>query len=156
MSLMGKGLGAGSYRNDDYEEPPDNGSISFVAQSHLTVKEARSLADIDLGQQLLVQIKLTTQLQDLAMGDKFTPANQKAQTLNSCNQLLKSLVKMKTDLYNAERIRVLEQTLIDTLRDTATEETQAHFLSVYTERLKELEKRDGAQEMESDLLGGGK
>lgn len=67
--------------------------------------------------------------------DPGTPANQKAQVMNSVLAMIEKISKTRTDLYNAERIRRLEQTLIKTLREFPRE-LQEKFMEAYEKNLR--------------------
>lgn len=143
MSLLSKGL-----RTTEGAYIP---APSVTINSHQNVANITSLGELNLGEQLLLQLKAVTKLQDEALADSETPVNQKAQLMNSCNQLIRALVKMKTTLYNADRIRIMESILIDTLKDMCGSEVQEAFISEYERRLSELRDREESQEMEGAL-----
>lgn len=62
-----------------------------------------------------------------------TPANQKAQVLNSVISLIERISRLRTDLYSAERMRRMEQTLIRVLRGFP--QLQEEFLEAYERAL---------------------
>jgi len=74
-------------------------------------------------------------LQSVVRSDD-TPANQQAQVVNSMLAVIEKIAKLRIDLYNADRVRRIEQTLIKTLRDFPRE-LQEKFLDAYERNLKE-------------------
>jgi hypothetical protein len=75
------------------------------------------LQDIDLAQEIILQFMRVKELQTLTLGDGETPANQKAQVANSVSAILAQLMKLQTELHTAERFKILESILIQTLKD---------------------------------------
>jgi hypothetical protein len=71
-----------------------------------------TLADIDVAKELMLQLRTVRLLQQETLSDPDTPANQKAQTANAFQSLLQQLIKLRTDLYNAERCRAIESMVI--------------------------------------------
>ena len=85
-----------------------------------------SLTDLDIENEILVQLQTAKILQqETLVGD--APANQKAQTINSVAAILKQLVGMQTELYNAERLKEVEAALIAALQKSAPEVKDAFF-----------------------------
>jgi len=81
------------------------------------VVEATRLEDLNVADELLMQYKNAVSLFELAQHDENIPANQKAQLLNSISAIITNISKTQTDVYNAERLKTLENTLISTLKD---------------------------------------
>lgn len=73
----------------------------------------RSISEIDLGHELAMQLYTVKLLQQETMNDPDVPANQKAQTSNSLQAVLKELIKMRTELYSAERTRAIENFIVN-------------------------------------------
>lgn len=89
-----------------------------------------TLATLNLDSELYsMYARAKNYLDDLQMGDDNTPANQVAQVMNTITAILKEIVKMQTDLYNAERVKKLEAAMIEALKNTATEEVQDAFFT---------------------------
>lgn len=95
---------------------------------------ARSLSDLDLEEEVLLQFARTKGLYDDVIKDIGTPANQRAQVANSCTAILDQLIKMQKALYSAERVKALEGALIRTLKEVS-EEVQARFFEIYERAL---------------------
>ena len=91
----------------------------------------RSLKDINLEVELLEQYKRALLLME-TLGEN-TPANQQAQVLNSCTSIIQQIIKTQSDLYNVETIKVMEATLLNTLRKFP--EMQDDFMSAYSKAL---------------------
>lgn len=80
-----------------------------------------SLKSIDLGEELALQLKTAKLLLQDALADEDTAFGQKAQTAMVLQRLLQDLVKMRTELYNAEALKALEQMLIDAFREVGSQ-----------------------------------
>lgn len=88
-----------------------------------------SLDELDLDKELAGQFTRTKQLILNAEDDFGITLAQKAQATNSLTSILQNIVKMRTDLYNAERIKLIESILISVLKDFP--DLQAAFLDRY-------------------------
>lgn len=93
-----------------------------------------ALNDIDLGQELADNLTAARQLR-LNITHDETPANQKAQVMNTITTILTNLVKLQTDLYNAQRQKDLEEILITVIKTLPTE-AQDLFFQLYEDRLR--------------------
>lgn len=95
---------------------------------------AEKLSDLDLDQELLHQYKAAVaSYEEVRYVD--TPANQKAQLLNSITSIITNIVKLQTDLLNAERLKKLESTLISVLKKYP--EMRSEFLEEYERALRD-------------------
>ena len=105
-----------------------------VSYTHTALPvHATRLQDLDLESEVLQNYNTAKQF--LATIDQESiPANQVAQVINSITGILKDLVKMQTDLYDAERVKKLEAALINTLK-TLPEEQQNAFFTRYERAL---------------------
>lgn len=92
---------------------------------------ALTIDNIDLEKEIVDRY---AQARILLLEAKNEPVGQKAAMLRAATDILRSLVKTKTDLYNAERIKVLEQTLIEVLQDFP--QLKDAFLERYEKALK--------------------
>ena len=95
---------------------------------------ARSLKDINLERELVLQVMALQQLQNSVIDDDDTPANQKAQTASALSAALMNLVKVQSEVHNSERMKKIEAILIDTLKDLPVEAVEA-FLANYEQAL---------------------
>jgi ribosomal protein S13 len=91
------------------------------------------LAGMDMGQELMQQYRVVLELQQEALNDIETPANQKAQVAGQVKSTLNDLVRMQTEFYTAERFRAIESMLIRYMKTLPIEEAKV-FLDEY-ERL---------------------
>ena len=98
---------------------------------------ARSLKDINLERELVLQVMALQELQNSVIDDDDTPANQKAQVANSLSAALVNLVKLQGDVHSSERMKRIERILIDTLKDLPVEVVEA-FLANYEQALEGL------------------
>jgi len=75
------------------------------------------LGSLDVGAELMIQLRTLKMLQHQALTDKEAPLNQKAQATNTVSALLRDLVKSRAKLYDAERSKAIEDMTIDALKD---------------------------------------
>lgn len=113
-------------------KPPPPPPKKDIVRREIT---ATSLQELDLNQELFLQYKVALFLLDDAQEDVEASPQQKAAALNSVNAVISSIAKLKTDLYNAERIKVIENTLISTLKQFP--EVNEAFIKAYENNLKE-------------------
>lgn len=90
---------------------------------------ARQLSEIRLDDELAEVYASAKDLLDDILTDSDVPANQRAQVLNSVSSLLQQIAKTRTDLHNAERLRKLEQILLQVMREQPLEVKEAFFES---------------------------
>lgn len=95
---------------------------------------ARKLKDIDLEQELVLQLLATQELQRTTLQDKETPANQLAQVSNAVQSALQNLVKLQGEVYKSERLKRIEQILLECLTELP-HDAQEKFLAAYEQRL---------------------
>lgn len=93
-----------------------------------------NLADLNLEQELLDNYN---DAQDILtnIDPQVTPANQIAQSMNTITSILDKIMKMRTELYNAERIKKIETAIIFTLKQYP--ELQETFMIEYERLLKQ-------------------
>lgn len=94
-----------------------------------------NLADIDLNRELVLQMLATQRLQADVLDDDETPANQRAQVANSVQAALAGLVKLQSEVYTSERLKKIEQRLIEVMH-TQPMELQVAFMGAYEEALR--------------------
>mgnify|MGYP003605774980 CR=1 FL=1 len=97
-----------------------------------------SIMDLNLEGELLMQYAQTKELLNLVIGDEAVPANQKSQIINSCSAILSNLTKSQTELYNGERIKIMEQCLINALK-SLPDDVSDRFFEAYARELKVLD-----------------
>lgn len=89
-----------------------------------------SLNDLNLEKELVLQLLTVQKLQREVLAEADIPANQKAQTVNAVAANLATLAKLQTEVYTSERLKKVEQVLIEalqTLPTSAQEEFLAHY-----------------------------
>lgn len=114
----------------DIPEPPrdDVFPASFM-------NEHGSLKSLDLDGELYnAYAKAKNYLAEVQM-DRDVPPNQVAQVFNTISSILKEIVKMQTDLYDAERVKKLEAAMLKAIK-VAPKEAQLAFLEEYEAILK--------------------
>jgi Lon protease-like protein len=95
--------------------------------------DVSTLKDLDLEAELLAQYKRARRLLAVAEHDTEVPLSQKATALNSISTIITNITKAQTDLYNAERLKTLESTLITCLKQFP--DLREEFLTRYREAL---------------------
>lgn len=94
-----------------------------------------TLISIDMLGETLQLFRRTKRLLHRAMvPDSGTPMNQQAQVVNSLGSLLKQLAALQIRLYDSERLKKLETSLIEMLQSLPKEQ-QDLFLGRYKELL---------------------
>ena len=99
----------------------------------VVVPEIESFQKLDAQSELLYQYNVAKRLLAEAEYNDGIPLNQKAQALNTISSILGNIIKTRTDLYNAERLRLLEETLVEVLQEFPS--ISAQFLPLYEARL---------------------
>ena len=100
-------------------------------ESLLPVKDIK---DVNLSRELVLQVQALQALQQRVLTDNEAPANQQAQVANSLSSALVNLVKVQTEVYTSERLKVIESILVECLKSLPIE-TQREFLDAYEEAL---------------------
>lgn len=99
------------------------------------MNEHGSLKSLDLDGELYnAYAKAKNYLAEVQM-DRDVPPNQVAQVFNTISSILKEIVKMQTDLYDAERVKKLEAAMLKAIK-VAPKEAQLAFLEEYEAILK--------------------
>lgn len=98
--------------------------------------EPVELKDIDIGVELEHAFRTAKTLLDACVNDSETPLNQKAQIIGALNTVLTAMVKQRTDIYSAERVRTLESVLLRVLKRHP--ELSTAFLEDYKVELEKL------------------
>lgn len=93
----------------------------------------RALKDVNLEHELVRQLLTIQKLQREVLEAGDVPANQKAQTANAVAAVLQQLSKLQVEVYTSERLKKIEDALIDALK-LAPMESQRAWLEAY-ERL---------------------
>lgn len=94
----------------------------------------KALVDLNMERELVIQLIVVQNLQRETLRDDSVPANQKAQTSNAVASTLATLSKLQTEMYTSERLKKIEQVLIETLQ-TLPQEAQGAFLDAYEANL---------------------
>jgi hypothetical protein len=95
--------------------------------------EIGHIGSIDLGSEIMVQLRTLKALQRDALSEQGVPVNQKAQAASTVSRLLQDLVKSRNKLYSAERMKQIEEMTIEAIKD-CPEDVKTHFF----ERLERL------------------
>ena len=108
-------------------------SLPTFGMPNTYLPEQGRLGDLDLDRQLYLSYARANNYLEQIQMRKDVPPNQVAQVMNTLTAILKEVVKMQTDLLNAERIKKIEACLLYALKK-ATPEVQEDFMVEY-ERL---------------------
>ena len=85
-----------------------------------------NLEDLDLSTELYGHYVAAKRMFEAS---KKEPLNQRAQTMNSVVSVLSRIARIRTELFNSERIKKIEECLIATLKEFP--EVQAEFMAAY-------------------------
>ena len=119
----------------DLHEPPES-ERRYHGSNY--IPEQGSLKNLDLDAELYnAYAKAKNYLADV-QSDEQVPPNQLAQLMNTISAILKEIVKMQTELHNAERVKKLEAAMIQAIKLAPLESQQA-FLEQYETLLKAAE-----------------
>ena len=119
----------------DLHEPPES-ERRYHGSNY--IPEQGSLKNLDLDAELYnAYAKAKNYLADV-QSDESIPPNQLAQLMNTISAILKEIVKMQTELHNAERVKKLEAAMIQAIKLAPLESQQA-FLEEYEAILREQE-----------------
>ena len=96
---------------------------------------ATKLSEVNLAEELVLQFQRVKAVQAKVIEPgSGVSAQQKAAVVNACGAALQHLVKLQTDLYNAERLKNIEQVLIRVIKDQP-EKLQRAFFKQYEQAL---------------------
>lgn len=113
-------------RHDESAAPPPTmGDLDLLSDEELLALRLEidnrlgigHLGALDVGAELMIQLRTLKLLQHQALTDTEAPLNQKAQATNTVSALLRDLVKSRAKLYDAERSKAIEDMTIDALKD---------------------------------------
>lgn len=91
----------------------------------------KSLEDLDLAQEMVMQMQALSALQTVTLQSKDVKANQKAQVANSLSQSLATLVKLQGSIYSSERFKRLEAIMVGFINSMPESKDREHALEVY-------------------------
>lgn len=74
------------------------------------------LSKLDLETELATQLRDSRMLLAMTLHSPLTPANQKAQVMSTVTRALTAIASAQTEVYNAERVKIMERALITTLQ----------------------------------------
>lgn len=94
-----------------------------------------SLDELDVDNALLRHYYRVERLARDVLTDPDIPPNQQAAVMNTLNSLLVQIAKTRTELYTAERMKRIEQTLLFVLK-TLPKQQQQDFLEEYERELR--------------------
>lgn len=125
-------------KNDDYSPRglvKSHINLDGMKEDELLVLRARidellpvkDLSDLNLERELMLQLRAAQALQTKVIDDQLTPANQKAQVMNSVATIIQNLVKMQLEQYTPERLKRIELALIQMLKTMPEDQTEEFF-----------------------------
>ena len=116
----------------DLHEPPESERTYHGSNC---IPEQGSLKSLDLDAELYnAYAKAKNYLADVPSDDQVPP-NQVAQVFNTISAILKEIVKMQTELHNAEKVKKLEAAMIQAIK-LAPKKSQDVFFTQYASILK--------------------
>ena len=93
------------------------------------------LKELNLDHELLQNYQDAKNYLEQIRYDETVPPNQVAQVMNTINTILKEIVKMQTELYDAERLKKIESATVRAIK-LAPKEAQEAFFEEYESLLK--------------------
>ena len=90
---------------------------------------ARSLKDIDLTEELVLQVLALQQAQANALADENTPTNQLAQAMGALSAALGTLVKLQNETFTSERLKQVEALMIEAINTMPTAQQETFLIS---------------------------
>jgi hypothetical protein len=117
-----------SFEHPDFPKAPEAPTADYGI-------EVATLRELNLEGELLKQYQKANRLMVDAELDKATTPPMKAAVMNSIRGILADIVKMQTELYNAERLKTLEAILLSVLKEFPA--LNNAFLAKYKEALGE-------------------
>lgn len=114
--------------------------VKQYLQDHFSVaalqEPEESIFDFDLRDEIMSQIRSAKNLRKQALPEIGTIPDVKEakDALSVSTSLIKTLQVTLEKIYNQDRVRTLQQTLIEVLKDTDPE-LQAKFMALFKERL---------------------
>lgn len=113
-----------------------------VARSEASTNTYTNLQEINLEHELVTLFNQTRRfLSDcLTLDPEVAPINQIAQAINTCNAVLKEIVKSQGEVYNQEKIKAMEGTLVAVLKHQP-KEFQQQFMEDYKLALRQAEMK---------------
>lgn len=100
---------------------------SAAAPAPIVMAAATSLKTLNLDNELFQNYQEAKLYLDIVLSDGSIPPNQVAQTFNTITAILKEIVKTQTEVYNAERIKNLEDAIVTALKLTSEDVQEAFF-----------------------------
>lgn len=94
-------------------------------------------AELDLGKELTEQLARSKRILELVENDPMEKGSSKAALLNAISQIIAKMVSMRVAVWNGERLKEQERTLIECLKETDPALTD-RFLRLYEQRLEHL------------------
>lgn len=94
----------------------------------------QSLKNVNMERELVLQLSRVKQLQKDTLDDPDIPANQMAQVAGQMSSILSTLGRLQIELYDSERMKVLEHILIEAIKNLPMD-TQEQFLASYAQQL---------------------
>ena len=96
---------------------PSDRPASAAAEKPTAPARSSDLGAIQVSDELALMFSSAKVLLDRVLNDPETPANQQSQVLNSVSAILEKITKIRTELYDSERIRRIEQVLVRVMKD---------------------------------------
>lgn len=100
---------------------------------------ATALNNINLEVEVMLQYQIAKELVSKTIAGGGAEPQQKAQVLNACTRILGDIVKMQTELFDAERIKMIENSLERAFAGAGVPlEVKQKFVTLHEEGLREL------------------
>lgn len=100
-----------------------------------TILPVLDLNSVNMEHELLLQLMVVKKLQKEVLEDDDIPANQRAQCAGQVAAVLGTLAKMQNSIYESERIKAIENHLVEAVK-TLTDDQQTQFFERYEAMLR--------------------
>lgn len=131
--LPGKSEDGGAKKPRDLTDMALADLLALRAQID-TCLPMRRLKDCNIEEELVLQLLTVQELQRTVLSDDDTPVAARAATAGQAASTLATLARLQIDVYTSERIKRIEQILVDLLKELPIE-TQTAFLGTYEREL---------------------
>lgn len=119
------------FEDEETFKPPTTGLEDY------DLTEAENFGNLDLGKELSEQLARAKRILREVENSEDEKGSSKAALLNSVSQIISRMVSMRVAVWNAERLKELERTLIECLKETDPHLAD-QFLALYEQRLEYL------------------
>lgn len=104
-------------------------------RNKIDAKLVIDIGDMNLTEELGLQYRMAKAILAGVQDDAMTPANQKAQLMNTMSAVLAKIIEHREFVFSAERLKRYEAAVLKVLDTIKNEDAKAAFLDLYGEFL---------------------